>query len=359
MGGHHTFPLNLVLGEEWELGIDFMLQCKHGVLQYVVVKTIATVLTFLFEWADIYGEGEFTWNVAYPYLAFVLNVSVMYALYCLVMLFHAVNDELRHPIDWRPLGKFLCIKGVVFFTWWQGVLIFYLRSKGIIQNIGNWSGDDVSNGLIDYCICVEMVFFSIAHSYSFSYKEYLPTRPEIISTIAAANAAAAGTSAPENQPSQSNSTNGIKSKTASINENDIENSSSSLLSATTPQSSSRIVVPAILDRPMDFRDALWSSTVPKETIDDLHKFRNGVERLKNQSMSPGSISLQRVSSKDSNAIISGDNIDETATTSATDSDETAIIESIANAMIESSNTNGSINNSGNKSNDNDTNQDHK
>jgi hypothetical protein len=34
--GHHAFPLSLLL-EPWELGVEFMLQCKHGVLQYVVL----------------------------------------------------------------------------------------------------------------------------------------------------------------------------------------------------------------------------------------------------------------------------------------------------------------------------------
>jgi len=115
--GHHSFPFSLLL-EPWQLGPEFLLQCKHGVLQYVVFKTIATVVTFLCEFAGVYGEGRFSWFYAYPYLCFFQNVSVMYALYCLVIFFHAVNDELRHPVDWHPLGKFLCIKGVVFFTWY-------------------------------------------------------------------------------------------------------------------------------------------------------------------------------------------------------------------------------------------------
>ena len=77
--GDHGWFLNHVL-EPWELGFEFMMRCKHGVLQYVVVKTVATVLTFLCQWMHVYGEGHFKWNVAYPYLAFFLNVSVMYAL---------------------------------------------------------------------------------------------------------------------------------------------------------------------------------------------------------------------------------------------------------------------------------------
>lgn len=235
--GRHAFPFSLVL-KPWELGMEFMLQCKHGVLQYVVFKTFATMLTFVLEALGFYGEGQFDWRTAYPYLAFSLNISVMYALYCLVKLFHAVNYELCHPINWHPLGKFLCVKGVVFFTWWQSVVIFYLRAHGFIDEVGTWKADDVANGLQDYCICIEMVFFAIAHSYTFTYKEYLPRSPP-----------------------------------ASINED--------------------YCPPNIrtLPNPMGFRDAFWSSTLPKETMEDIQRLRNGVDSVMNQNLSPGGITL--------------------------------------------------------------------
>lgn len=256
--GDHGYILNMVL-EPWTLGAEFMLQCKHGVLQYVVVKTLASVLTFICQWMDVYGEGLFEWNVAYPYLAFMLNCSVMYALYCLVKLFHAVNDELRHPIDWHPLGKFLCVKGVVFFTWWQGVIIFYLQAHGIIDDIGTWTGEEVANGLIDYCVCIEMVFFAIAHAYTFSYTEYLPsTVEEAISAYDNVE------SADENGGSQ--------------------------------PSRATYRPPETLPRPMRFRDAFWSSTLPSETIQDIRRLPGGVDRVVNQVSDPGAISLRPIGS---------------------------------------------------------------
>jgi hypothetical protein len=251
--GSHSFPLSLVL-EPWDLGVEFMLQCKHGVLQYVVVKGIATVLTFVFQSMNVYGEGEFKWNVAYPYMAFFLNISVMYALYCLVKLFHAVNDDLRHPIDWHPLGKFLCVKGVVFFTWWQGVVIFYLYAHGIIQDVGAWTGEEVANGLIDYCVCIEMVFFAIAHAYTFTYTEYLPSTVE-----------------------------------EAMTEYDQQNPPSSDGSR-----SSTYRPPATLPRPMTFKDAFLSSTFPTETLQDIRRLHNGVERVVSQVSDPGAISLQDI-----------------------------------------------------------------
>ena len=263
--GRHTFPLSLVL-KNWDLGLEFMLQCKHGVLQYVVMKAIATVLTFIFQSLDIYGEGEFSWKVAYPYLAFFMNMSVMYALYCLVKLFHAINDELRHPIDWHPLGKFLCVKGVVFFTWWQGLIIFYLYAHGIISDVGEWTGEEVANGLIDYCVCIEMVAFAVAHSYTFTYTEYLP------STVEEAMA--------EYEQEQQTS---LLQQSADINDGAGRSSSTN-----TPS----YHPPATLPRPMTFWNAFLSSTLPVETLHDIRRFQNGVDNVVSQVTDPGTISLR-------------------------------------------------------------------
>jgi len=239
--GSHGYPLGLVM-KPWKLGTEFMLQCKHGVLQYVVIKPVATILTVIFQLMDIYGEGQFNWRVAYPYIAFLLNVSVMYALYALVKLFHAVNDDLCSPINWKPLGKFLCIKGVVFFTWWQGVLIFYLRAHGVIADVADWTSSDVANGLIDYCICIEMVFFAIAHSFSFSYTEYLPARFQNDSLV-----------------------------------------------------NSQAILPRTLERPMRPQDAFWSSTVPEETLADIQRMRHTIiDNASDEANSQGSISLPEV-----------------------------------------------------------------
>ena len=257
--GHHTFPMSLVL-EPWELGSEYMLQCKHGVLQYVVAKAGFTILTYIFQSLGIYGEGEFVWTSPYPYLAFSMNISVMYALYCLVMLFHAVQDELRYPINWHPLGKFLCVKGVVFFTWWQGVLIFYLKAHGVIDDVGNWTGDEVANGLIDYCICVEMVGFAIAHSFTFTYKEYLPSTVE--------SAIVDYEQVHQRQLPRSN-------------EGDDQNRDDIDGGIYEPENQESLYrPPEMLSRPMRFQDAFRSSTMPTDTLHDIRRLQT-IRRLQN------------------------------------------------------------------------------
>jgi hypothetical protein len=64
-----------------------------------------------------------------------LPVVQLWALYCLAQLYWVCHAELA-PI--RPLSKFLCIKAVVFLTFWQvcvGRVVHY--SEWLIASLGN------------------------------------------------------------------------------------------------------------------------------------------------------------------------------------------------------------------------------
>jgi len=46
--------------------------------------------------------------------------SVTFALYYLVLFFHTLHEELA---PYKPLVKFLTIKGVLFLTFWQEIIL--------------------------------------------------------------------------------------------------------------------------------------------------------------------------------------------------------------------------------------------
>merc|ERR1712060_400815 len=92
--------------------------------------------------------------------------------------------------------------------------------------------DHVANALQNYLICFEMMLFAFAHSYTFSYKEFLPKSDNTS----------------QNNPSR-----------------DVD-----LDAYVPPYSSIRT-----LNTPAALSTAFWSSTVPTETVIDITKLSQG------------------------------------------------------------------------------------
>ncbi|XP_026287712.2 transmembrane protein 184C isoform X2 [Frankliniella occidentalis] len=168
----HFFPLCCL--PTWEMGRELVHNCKHGILQYAVVRPVTTAISFICELADVYKEGEFKGNSAFPYMIAVNNFSQFIAMYCLVLFYKANKEELS-PM--KPIGKFLCIKAVVFFSFFQGVIISLLVYTGVISSVFGTEDQsdvkDISSRLQDFLICIEMFLAAVAHHYSFSYKPYV------------------------------------------------------------------------------------------------------------------------------------------------------------------------------------------
>ena len=93
-------------------------------------------------------------------------------MYCLALVYYNLKEELAGI---RPLPKFICIKLVVFFSFWQSVGIALLVRLKVIKENPLWTdynADDVSKGLQDFIICIEMFFAAVGHHYYFSHEEY-------------------------------------------------------------------------------------------------------------------------------------------------------------------------------------------
>ena len=92
--------------------------------------------------------------------------------------FRSVSHFLVYPLlilrSYRPVPKFLCVKGILFFSFWQSVGISALVAARVITSLGPYTEpENVSVGLNDLLICIEMPLFAIAHMYAFSHKDYI------------------------------------------------------------------------------------------------------------------------------------------------------------------------------------------
>ncbi|CEP08279.1 hypothetical protein [Parasitella parasitica] len=137
---------------------------KRGILQFVYVKPVLAIITMVLKATGKYHEGEFSLTSSYFYLTFFYNLSVCLSLWCLMVFFYATKKDLT---TFRPLPKFLCVKAIIFFSFWQSVVVALLVFAGIIPE-----AEHISVAIQDFLVCIEMVPFAIAHSFSFSWEDY-------------------------------------------------------------------------------------------------------------------------------------------------------------------------------------------
>ena len=169
----------------WENGEGFVTKCKWGVMAYVLYSPAYMIVTICYQSTSPDQITNMMFNFRDLYFYFTIGNAIIsvWAVYCLVIFFHETRQELR-PI--KPLGKFLSIKGIVFLTFWQNLMLQLLAhfwniegdSKGSIydKKHGLWncpySKYEVTDALNDFFLCIEMFVLSISFAFSFPSSEF-------------------------------------------------------------------------------------------------------------------------------------------------------------------------------------------
>ncbi|KAJ7182978.1 DUF300 domain-containing protein [Mycena crocata] len=166
-----VFPVSLFKREIDVSDPYTFLFLKRGILQYVQVKPILAIATLILKACGKYNEGTLRWDSGYLYVSVIYNCSICLSLYCLAVFWMCVNDDLK---PFRPVPKFLCVKGILFFSFWQALFISILASAGVITHLGPYTDQDlIALALTDALICLEMPLFAFAHAFAFSYTDFI------------------------------------------------------------------------------------------------------------------------------------------------------------------------------------------
>jgi hypothetical protein len=164
-----------------------MYTLKWSVMQYVIIRPRTLIVLFVDNFSSIlstvisiigivcevyhvlgYSCG-YSYKFAEVYLEAIDFVSISFALYGLIVFYGLTKDELTNR---RPLAKFLSIKLIVMFTFYQSFVVscisirveaFLMHSqfsalegRGIIHASEFWTATNVADGLNALCICIEV-----------------------------------------------------------------------------------------------------------------------------------------------------------------------------------------------------------
>ncbi|XP_077254068.1 uncharacterized protein LOC143893019 [Tasmannia lanceolata] len=161
---HHSFPVTLFQPHTVRLDHHTLKLLKQWTWQFVIIRPVCSVLMILLQLSGLYTSWV-SWT-----LSIILNISVSLALYSLVIFYHVFAKELAPH---KPLSKFLCIKGIVFFCFWQGIMLEILVAAGIIKSHHYWLDvEHIEEALQNVLVCVEMVVFSVMQQYAYHVAPY-------------------------------------------------------------------------------------------------------------------------------------------------------------------------------------------
>jgi hypothetical protein len=145
------------------------LRVKQGVLQYVIFKPIFGVVIMILKEFDLYDEGYIDWKSSYLWLNLMYNLSVCTAMYCLVLFYLQCERDLK---PYRPMSKFICVKSLIFLTFWQGFFLAFLVKYGVLTDGTKYSKGNISQAIQDALLCIEMPLFAWLHWYAFPCSDY-------------------------------------------------------------------------------------------------------------------------------------------------------------------------------------------
>ncbi|KAI4299303.1 hypothetical protein L6164_032772 [Bauhinia variegata] len=161
---HHSFPMTLFQPRIARLNHHTLKLLKYWTWQFVAIRPVCSILMVTLQALHVYPSW-LSWT-----FTIILNISVSLALYSLVLFYHVFAKELAPH---KPLAKFMCIKGIVFFCFWQGIVLEILVAMGIIRSHHFWLDvEHLEEAIQNVLVCLEMVIFSILQQYAYHVSPY-------------------------------------------------------------------------------------------------------------------------------------------------------------------------------------------
>ncbi|KAI9744981.1 MAG: hypothetical protein M1835_002654 [Candelina submexicana] len=144
-----------------------------GIFQYCFIRVLMTAVSALTQAIGRYCEVSLSPAFAHLWVGLIQALAVTLAMYCVIQFYIQMKGDLS---EYRPFLKVLCIKLVIFFSFWQNLIINFFATHGIIPTSDKFNFPDIKVGIPSMLICIEMALFALLHVFAFSWKPYSLSR---------------------------------------------------------------------------------------------------------------------------------------------------------------------------------------
>ena len=132
-------------------------------MQFVLIKPLTSIIEIILHKYDLCEDGVLKLKNGYFWISLINNISVTISLYSLVLFYKATHDRLQ---PFKPFFKFVCVKSILFFSYWQSCLFTFLQMAGVFNH-------KKAQEIYNLIICAEMVVAAVAQSIAFSYQPFV------------------------------------------------------------------------------------------------------------------------------------------------------------------------------------------
>ncbi|GAA6038238.1 hypothetical protein JCM8097_005808 [Rhodosporidiobolus ruineniae] len=157
-------------------GEAFLWWMRFSVGQYVIVRPVSTLVSVIAEATGYYCLASWSPKFIHLWTLIFVSLSVTVAMYAVLQLYMPLKEPLA---PYRPVLKFMCVKLVVFFMFWQESVLSFGISLEIIKSTQYMTAEEIVVGFSALLACAEMVVFSFLHVKAFTYLPYRALAPPI------------------------------------------------------------------------------------------------------------------------------------------------------------------------------------
>lgn len=155
-------------------GNTLMTWIRRLALQYVFFKLVLSIVAIILALTGVYHAGSFSPKYGFFWITLLLNLSAIVAFYAIVIFYALIARTISAH---KPLLKFLSIKLLIFFCFWQTLAIGVLYYFDVLPAFFGWTKEQSADVIQNVLICGEMVGIAILNFWAFSYRAYRSELP--------------------------------------------------------------------------------------------------------------------------------------------------------------------------------------